>query len=52
MQLGVSKKSMIEESLNEFNTVKSQLSESRLSENTGLFEDGRQARLFLNYLLQ
>ena len=46
MQLGVSKKSMIEESLNEFNTVKSQLSESRLSETTGLFEHGGQSSLF------
>ena len=29
-----------------YNTVKSQLSESRLSETTGLFEDDEQSRLF------
>ena len=33
-------------------TVKSQLSERRLSETTGFFEDDGQSRLFPNYLLQ
>ena len=33
-------------------TVKSQLSECRLFETTGLFEDDGQSRLFLYYLLQ
>ena len=33
-------------------TVKSRLSERRLSETTGLFEDDGQSRIFLYYLLQ
>ena len=34
------------------NTVKSQLSECRLSETTGLFKDDGKSRLFPYYLLQ